>query len=96
MDEDTARAGARGFSGCLSALQFERTAPLKAALHPGRSGRASVLGPVASSECGARPGIGRVREHKHARAGAHLVGGGPQPLPAEAARGGTPPFSRGP
>uniref|UniRef100_A0A8C7BJM3 Contactin-associated protein-like 4 n=1 Tax=Neovison vison TaxID=452646 RepID=A0A8C7BJM3_NEOVI len=68
VDEDTARAGARGFSGCLSALQFERTAPLKAALHPGRSGRASVLGPVASSECGARPGIGRVREHKHARA----------------------------
>uniref|UniRef100_A0A8C7BQN0 Contactin-associated protein-like 4 n=1 Tax=Neovison vison TaxID=452646 RepID=A0A8C7BQN0_NEOVI len=57
VDEDTARAGARGFSGCLSALQFERTAPLKAALHPGRSGRASVLGPVASSECGASPQV---------------------------------------
>uniref|UniRef100_M3XMA0 Contactin associated protein family member 4 n=1 Tax=Mustela putorius furo TaxID=9669 RepID=M3XMA0_MUSPF len=68
VDEDTARAGARGFSGCLSALQFQRTAPLKAALHPGRSGRTSVLGPVASSECGARPGVGRVREHKHPRA----------------------------
>nr|XP_025743681.1 contactin-associated protein-like 4 [Callorhinus ursinus] len=68
VDEDTKQAGARGFSGCLSALQFERAAPLKAALHPGRSGRASVQGPVASSECGAGPGGGAAREQTHARA----------------------------
>uniref|UniRef100_A0A452R680 Contactin associated protein like 3 n=1 Tax=Ursus americanus TaxID=9643 RepID=A0A452R680_URSAM len=65
---DTAQAGARGFSGCLSALQFERAAPLKAALRPGRSGRTSVQGPVTSSECGAGPGGDAAREHTHARA----------------------------
>uniref|UniRef100_A0A452R7R4 Contactin associated protein like 3 n=1 Tax=Ursus americanus TaxID=9643 RepID=A0A452R7R4_URSAM len=74
VDEDTAQAGARGFSGCLSALQFERAAPLKAALRPGRSGRTSVQGPVTSSECGAGPGGDAAREHTHARAGARLVG----------------------
>uniref|UniRef100_A0A452R5W8 Contactin associated protein like 3 n=1 Tax=Ursus americanus TaxID=9643 RepID=A0A452R5W8_URSAM len=68
VDEDTAQAGARGFSGCLSALQFERAAPLKAALRPGRSGRTSVQGPVTSSECGAGPGGDAAREHTHARA----------------------------
>ncbi|XP_032284243.1 contactin-associated protein-like 4 [Phoca vitulina] len=65
VDEDTKQAGARGFSGCLSALQFERAAPLKAALHPGRSGRASVQGPVASSECGAGRGGSAAPEHTH-------------------------------
>nr|XP_060477486.1 contactin-associated protein-like 4 [Panthera onca] len=69
VDEDTAQAGARGFSGCLSALQFESVAPLKAALHPGHPGRTLVQGPVASSECGSRQGGGRAREHTHARAG---------------------------
>ncbi|XP_049470401.1 contactin-associated protein-like 4 [Panthera uncia] len=69
VDEDTAQAGAWGFSGCLSALQFESVAPLKAALHPGHPGRTLVQGPVASSECGSRQGGGRVREHTHARAG---------------------------
>uniref|UniRef100_A0A452R6R6 Contactin associated protein like 3 n=1 Tax=Ursus americanus TaxID=9643 RepID=A0A452R6R6_URSAM len=79
VDEDTAQAGARGFSGCLSALQFERAAPLKAALRPGRSGRTSVQGPVTSSECGAGPGGDAAREHTHARAGARLVGSGHEP-----------------
>ncbi|XP_007941390.1 contactin-associated protein-like 4 [Orycteropus afer afer] len=46
VDPETARAGARGFAGCLSGLQFERTAPLKAALRPGRPGRTSVQGPL--------------------------------------------------
>uniref|UniRef100_A0A452R7S8 Contactin associated protein like 3 n=1 Tax=Ursus americanus TaxID=9643 RepID=A0A452R7S8_URSAM len=81
VDEDTAQAGARGFSGCLSALQFERAAPLKAALRPGRSGRTSVQGPVTSSECGAGPGGDAAREHTHARAGARLVGSGHEPCP---------------
>lgn len=56
VDENSTQAGTRGFSGCLSTLQFERTAPLKAALHPGCSGRTSVQGPVTSSECGVGPG----------------------------------------
>ncbi|XP_003908260.3 contactin-associated protein-like 4 [Papio anubis] len=66
VDAETARAGARGFSGCLSGLQFQRVAPLKAALLPGRSGRASVRGPVARSSCGA--GEDAARERTHARA----------------------------
>ncbi|XP_062943230.1 contactin-associated protein-like 4 [Cynocephalus volans] len=68
VDADTARAGARGFPGCLSALQFERAAPLKAALRPGRPGRASVRGPVAPSGCGSQAWDGSAREHPHARA----------------------------
>nr|XP_024646140.1 contactin-associated protein-like 4 isoform X2 [Macaca nemestrina] len=63
VDAETARAGARGFSGCLSALQFQRVAPLKAALLPGRSGRASVRGPVARSSCGAGEDAARERTH---------------------------------
>uniref|UniRef100_H2P977 Contactin associated protein family member 4 n=1 Tax=Pongo abelii TaxID=9601 RepID=H2P977_PONAB len=68
VDADTARAGARGFSGCLSALQFQRVAPLKAALLPGRSGLASVRGPVARSGCGARAREDAAWERTHARA----------------------------
>uniref|UniRef100_A0A673VFS4 Laminin G domain-containing protein n=1 Tax=Suricata suricatta TaxID=37032 RepID=A0A673VFS4_SURSU len=34
-DPDTLRAGARGFTGCLSAVRFGPAAPLKAALRPG-------------------------------------------------------------
>uniref|UniRef100_A0A8C4LKK4 Uncharacterized protein n=1 Tax=Equus asinus asinus TaxID=83772 RepID=A0A8C4LKK4_EQUAS len=56
VDAETARAGARGFSGCLSAVQFERAAPLKAALRPGRPARVLVRGPVAASDCGAGGG----------------------------------------
>ncbi|XP_006875302.1 PREDICTED: contactin-associated protein-like 4-like [Chrysochloris asiatica] len=66
VDLDTAQAGALGFAGCLSALQFQHTAPLKAALRPGRSGRTSVRGPVVASRCGAQDNT--AREHTHARA----------------------------
>ncbi|KAM9663701.1 contactin-associated protein-like 4 [Trichechus inunguis] len=67
VDPETARAGAQGFAGCLSGLQFERLAPLKAALSPGRPARTSVRGPVSASDCGA--GDGAARERTHARAG---------------------------
>nr|XP_044607414.1 LOW QUALITY PROTEIN: contactin-associated protein-like 4 [Equus asinus] len=68
VDAETARAGARGFSGCLSAVQFERAAPLKAALRPGRP-RACWCGvPVAASDCGAGGGDGAARERTHVRA----------------------------
>lgn len=85
VDAETARAGARGFSGCLSALQFQRVAPLKAALLPGRSGRASVRGPVARSSCGA--GEDAARERTHARAGGHC---GPRQEPRAGGSGERP------
>ncbi|XP_036760340.2 contactin-associated protein-like 3 isoform X2 [Manis pentadactyla] len=48
-DAATLRAGARGFTGCLSAVRFGPVAPLKAALSPGRPGPATVRGPVAAA-----------------------------------------------
>lgn len=57
-DPDTLRAGARGFTGCLSAVRFGPATPLKAALLPGRPGPVAVRGQVAASRCapGAGPG----------------------------------------
>ncbi|KAJ8789009.1 hypothetical protein J1605_022303 [Eschrichtius robustus] len=58
-DRDTLRAGAHGFTGCLSAVRFGPTAPLKAALRPGGPARVTVRGHVAAaSRCaeGAGPG----------------------------------------
>ncbi|KAB0368736.1 hypothetical protein FD755_019770, partial [Muntiacus reevesi] len=46
-DPDTLRAGARGFTGCLSAVRFGPAAPLKAALRAGGRARAAVRGHVA-------------------------------------------------
>ncbi|XP_073084941.1 contactin-associated protein-like 3 isoform X7 [Manis javanica] len=48
-DAATLRAGARGFTGCLSAVRFGPAVPLKAALSPGRPGSATVRGPVAAA-----------------------------------------------
>ncbi|XP_075386221.1 contactin-associated protein-like 4 [Tenrec ecaudatus] len=64
VDADTAQAGAQGFAGCLSSLQFERVAPLKAALSPRQPGGTSLRGPVAASRCGSPEGT--AREHPHA------------------------------
>uniref|UniRef100_A0A8C6BGQ5 Laminin G domain-containing protein n=1 Tax=Monodon monoceros TaxID=40151 RepID=A0A8C6BGQ5_MONMO len=58
-DRDTQRAGALGFTGCLSAVRFGPAAPLKAALRPGGPARVTVRGHVAAaSRCaeGAGPG----------------------------------------
>ncbi|CAK7301499.1 Contactin-associated protein-like 3 [Vulpes lagopus] len=60
-DPDTLRAGARGFTGCLSAVRFGPAAPLKAALRPGGPAPVAVTvrGPVAAAtRCaeGAGPG----------------------------------------
>ncbi|XP_032283575.1 contactin-associated protein-like 3 isoform X2 [Phoca vitulina] len=58
-DPDTLRAGARGFTGCLSAVRFGPAAPLKAALRPGGPAPVTVRGHVtAASRCaeGAGPG----------------------------------------
>ncbi|XP_059957276.1 contactin-associated protein-like 3 isoform X4 [Mesoplodon densirostris] len=58
-DRDTLRAGARGFTGCLSAVRFGPAAPLKAALRPGGPARVTVRGHVAAaSRCAERAGPG--------------------------------------
>ncbi|XP_031415202.1 contactin-associated protein-like 2b [Clupea harengus] len=44
-----------GFVGCLSRVQFNRIAPLKAALRSGISSTASVQGVLVESNCGASP-----------------------------------------
>ncbi|KAL2097006.1 hypothetical protein ACEWY4_006213 [Coilia grayii] len=44
-----------GFVGCLSRVQFNRIAPLKAALRSGISSAASVQGVLVESNCGASP-----------------------------------------
>uniref|UniRef100_A0A671EW34 Uncharacterized protein n=1 Tax=Rhinolophus ferrumequinum TaxID=59479 RepID=A0A671EW34_RHIFE len=58
-DPDTLRAGARGFTGCLSSVRFGPATPLKAALLPGGPGPVTVRGQVAASRCaqGAGPGV---------------------------------------
>ncbi|XP_047662705.1 contactin-associated protein-like 2b [Tachysurus fulvidraco] len=44
-----------GFVGCLSSVQFNRIAPLKAALRPNAPSTASVQGVLVESNCGALP-----------------------------------------
>ncbi|XP_035994512.1 contactin-associated protein-like 4 [Fundulus heteroclitus] len=52
LDPDLARLGSLGFTGCLSVVQFNSIAPLKAALlHPDTS-PVVVLGPLVRSNCG--------------------------------------------
>ncbi|XP_044095332.1 contactin-associated protein-like 3 isoform X3 [Neovison vison] len=51
-DPDTLRAGARGFTGCLSAVRFGPATPLKAALRPSGPVAVTVRGHVAAaSQC---------------------------------------------
>ncbi|XP_076987441.1 contactin-associated protein-like 3 isoform X2 [Tamandua tetradactyla] len=58
-DADTRRAGAHGFTGCLSAVRFGRAAPLKAALLVGGPARATIRGHVAAAaRCAAGAGPG--------------------------------------
>ncbi|KAM5260278.1 contactin-associated protein-like 3 isoform 3-T3 [Hipposideros larvatus] len=70
VDPDTLRAGARGFTGCLSAVRFGPTTPLKAALRPGAPAPVIVRGQVAVASCaqGAGPGA-PVREATRTLAG---------------------------
>lgn len=69
-DQETALAGARGFLGCLSAVQFSHVAPLKAALHPSRSALITVSGHVTESSCMAQAGTDATsKERTHSFAG---------------------------
>ncbi|KAM8800697.1 contactin-associated protein-like 3 [Rhynchonycteris naso] len=50
-DAYTLRAGARGFSGCLSAVRFGPATPLKTALRPRGAAQVTVSGHVAAAHC---------------------------------------------
>uniref|UniRef100_A0AAQ4RUD5 Contactin associated protein-like 5a n=1 Tax=Gasterosteus aculeatus aculeatus TaxID=481459 RepID=A0AAQ4RUD5_GASAC len=51
--ESCRRAASRGFIGCLSSVQFNHVAPLKAALTNRGSSLVSIRGPLVQSNCGA-------------------------------------------
>nr|XP_055222587.1 contactin-associated protein-like 4 isoform X3 [Gorilla gorilla gorilla] len=66
VDQETALAGAQGFTGCLSAVQLSHVAPLKAALHPSHPDPVTVTGHVTESSCMAQPGTDATsRERTH-------------------------------
>ncbi|MGH0170554.1 UNVERIFIED_CONTAM: hypothetical protein FKN15_065750 [Acipenser sinensis] len=52
LDEEVRVTGAQGFIGCLSSVQFNHIAPLKAALHHHRSAVVTVKGRLVESSCG--------------------------------------------
>ncbi|GAA6072963.1 contactin-associated protein-like 5 isoform X1 [Tachysurus ichikawai] len=52
LDEEVLQAGSRGFIGCLSSVQFNHLAPLKAAILNRGSSLVSVLGNLVESNCG--------------------------------------------
>ncbi|KAM6225094.1 contactin-associated protein-like 4 isoform 2-T2 [Rhynchocyon petersi] len=56
VDQETALAGAQGFTGCLSAVQLSHVAPLKAALRPSHPAPITVKGHVTESSCAAQTG----------------------------------------
>uniref|UniRef100_A0A8C2ZWY4 Contactin associated protein family member 5 n=1 Tax=Cyclopterus lumpus TaxID=8103 RepID=A0A8C2ZWY4_CYCLU len=53
LDEEATLAASRGFVGCLSSVQFNHVAPLKAALTNRGSSLVTVRGPLVQSNCGA-------------------------------------------
>ncbi|KAM6392115.1 contactin-associated protein-like 4 [Rhynochetos jubatus] len=52
VDEETMKANSQGFIGCLSSVQFNHIAPLKAALHHSSSAPVIVKGRFIESNCG--------------------------------------------
>ncbi|XP_047226963.1 contactin-associated protein-like 5 isoform X1 [Girardinichthys multiradiatus] len=53
FDEDVVKAASKGFVGCLSSVQFNHVAPLKAALTNRGSSLITIHGPLVQSNCGA-------------------------------------------
>uniref|UniRef100_G3P0X4 Contactin associated protein-like 5a n=1 Tax=Gasterosteus aculeatus aculeatus TaxID=481459 RepID=G3P0X4_GASAC len=53
LAEEVTQAASRGFIGCLSSVQFNHVAPLKAALTNRGSSLVSIRGPLVQSNCGA-------------------------------------------
>ncbi|NXD99758.1 CNTP4 protein, partial [Chaetorhynchus papuensis] len=56
VDEETMKANSQGFIGCLSSVQFNHIAPLKAALHHSSSDPVIVKGRFTESNCGTLTG----------------------------------------
>ncbi|KAM7077333.1 contactin-associated protein-like 4 [Ciconia maguari] len=56
IDEDTMKANSQGFIGCLSSVQFNHIAPLKAALYHSSSAPVIVKGRFTESNCGTLTG----------------------------------------
>ncbi|KAM6229705.1 contactin-associated protein-like 4 [Porphyrio hochstetteri] len=56
VDEETMKANSQGFIGCLSSVQFNHIAPLKAALHQSSSAPVIVKGRFTESNCGTLTG----------------------------------------
>ncbi|NXL52970.1 CNTP4 protein, partial [Podilymbus podiceps] len=56
VDEETMKANSQGFIGCLSSVQFNHIAPLKAALHHISSAPVIVKGRFTESNCGTLTG----------------------------------------
>uniref|UniRef100_A0A8C5VRK9 Contactin associated protein family member 4 n=1 Tax=Microcebus murinus TaxID=30608 RepID=A0A8C5VRK9_MICMU len=66
IDQETALAGAQGFTGCLSAVQLSHVAPLKAALQPSPPAPVTVTGHVTESSCVTQAGTDATsRERTH-------------------------------
>ncbi|XP_072910474.1 contactin-associated protein-like 2 isoform X1 [Hemitrygon akajei] len=55
IDHEVQKYNTPGFVGCLSRVQFNQIAPLKAALKPGSSSQVNVQGEFVESNCGASP-----------------------------------------
>lgn len=53
FNEKVTQAASKGFSGCLSSVQFNHVAPLKAALTNRGSSLVTIRGPLVQSNCGA-------------------------------------------
>ncbi|KAG8130736.1 hypothetical protein E2320_017301, partial [Naja naja] len=56
IDPDTLKANSQGFIGCLSSVQFNHVAPLKAAVHYPSSAPVIVKGHFMESNCGTLTG----------------------------------------
>uniref|UniRef100_A0A8D0GL09 Contactin associated protein family member 4 n=1 Tax=Sphenodon punctatus TaxID=8508 RepID=A0A8D0GL09_SPHPU len=56
VDQETMKANSQGFIGCLSSVQFNHIAPLKAALHHTISAPVIVKGRLMESSCGTLSG----------------------------------------
>ncbi|XP_060890024.1 contactin-associated protein-like 5, partial [Labrus mixtus] len=53
FNQEVVRAASKGFVGCLSSVQFNHVAPLKAALTNRGSSLVTIRGPLVQSNCGA-------------------------------------------
>ncbi|XP_031793518.1 contactin-associated protein-like 4 isoform X2 [Sarcophilus harrisii] len=74
VDQETMKANSQGFIGCLSSVQFNHIAPLKAALHHTSSAPVTIKGHVAESNCGTLTGAeSTLSETTHSFAGVIAV-----------------------